>query len=130
MIVSYVTFSIGVDPDQFASEYGRLARLVSRHPGCVTYELLADPADSSRWVMIEVWASAEDHAAHLTDPPYIELLARGSREWGMHDVRINTWREAEGHSFFQLDRTDTPVPGRDEMNRLVAGFHDGVPAHD
>ena len=129
MIVSYVSFSITADPAQFASEYGRLADLVRQHPGCVTYECLADPADPSRRVMIEVWETPEDHQAHLTDPPYIELLARGTRDWGMRDLRIHTWSRADGHSFFELDRTDTPIPGRDQMNRLVAGFGGGVPAH-
>ncbi|HEX4865674.1 MAG TPA: antibiotic biosynthesis monooxygenase [Acidimicrobiales bacterium] len=129
MIVSYVSFSIGGDPALFASEYGRLAEQVRQHKGCLAYECLADPAVPNRRVMIEVWETTEDHAAHLTDPPYIEILARGSREWGMRDLQIHTWTRADGHSFFELDRTDTPIPGRDQMNRQVAEFGGGISAH-
>jgi quinol monooxygenase YgiN len=122
VIVSYVSLSLGGDPAVFASEYGPLADRIRQQRGCRVYECLADPANPSRRVMLEVWETAEDHAVHLTDPVYIEVLARGTRDWGMHDLQVHTWSRADGHSFLTLERTDTPIPGRDEMNRHVAEF--------
>ncbi|MCU1344690.1 MAG: hypothetical protein JWL70_956 [Acidimicrobiia bacterium] len=37
-------------------------------PGCITYSLSADPVDADRVIVLEVWASKEQLAAHLTGP--------------------------------------------------------------
>jgi quinol monooxygenase YgiN len=122
MIVSYVSFTLHGDVSVFVAEYGPLADKIRQQEGCLAYECLSDPSDPTRRVMFEVWETIDQHAAHLVDPSYIEILARGTRDWGMSDLHAQVWTRAEGHSDFILDRTDTPVPGRDRMNDLVAGF--------
>jgi quinol monooxygenase YgiN len=112
----------GGDPAVFEAEYGPLAEMIRQQTGCVAYDCLLDPRDPGRRVVFEVWETSEDHAAHLADPAYIEILARGTRDWGISDLRAHVWNRAEGHSYFEMDRTDTPIPGRDQMNQLVASF--------
>lgn len=126
MIVSYVSFAVEGDPRDFVAGFEPLAERIRDQKGCLAYDHLVDPTDPTRHVTVEVWETKEDHASHLADPAYIELLARGSREWGMGDLRVHAWTSAEGHYYLTLDRTDTPIPGRDEMNRLVAAFIHGL----
>jgi quinol monooxygenase YgiN len=121
MLINHVTFDIGPDLHGFEKWYLPLAAQIASHEGCLTYQYLRDPVGPRRGVVVEVWASAEAHAAHATNPVLIEILALGSELWGLRDLVVRQWRSAEDYREAQSPRTDV-ARGDDEVDGLVAAF--------
>jgi quinol monooxygenase YgiN len=122
MIISYVSFEI--DPQKVEAFEEWFEPLVERtkqqHSGCVAYDYMLEPHDPERRLLVEVWATEADHAAHHSHEDHIEMLARGSSEFGMKNLRIHNWSQAEGYSFSTRARSDEPVPGREQLNELTS----------
>jgi quinol monooxygenase YgiN len=121
MLINHVTFDIGPDLQGFEQWYLPLAAKIASHEGCLMYQYLHDPVAPHKGVVVEVWASAEAHAAHATDPVLIEILALGSERWGLRDLVVRQWRSAEDYGEAHLPRTDG-ARGNDELDCLVAAF--------
>jgi quinol monooxygenase YgiN len=121
MLINYVTFEIGPDVPGFEAWYLPLAAQIASHPGCVTYQYLKDPLAPRKGVVMEVWASAEAHAAHAINPVLIEILALGSELWGLRELLVRQWRSAEDYREAQSARTDGHR-GNEEVESLVAIF--------
>jgi quinol monooxygenase YgiN len=123
MIVTYVSFDIEPSRrDDFEAWFYPLVEKTRIQMGCVAYDYLPDPQQAGLGRMVEVWASPEAYRAHHSHPDHIEMLARGSSEFGMKDLRIHSWTEAQGYSLTDRTRTDDSVPGRDLVNKLVAEY--------
>lgn len=63
--------------DQQRAAFARLAPLVRAEAGCLQYDLYSVHGDPDRFVLLELWASREDLAAHGTAPHMVEA-ARAS----------------------------------------------------
>jgi hypothetical protein len=48
------------------------------------------------------------------------MMVLGSMKWGIQDLQMHFWMEADGHQFNIRDRTDTPVEGRGNLYELIA----------
>jgi quinol monooxygenase YgiN len=107
MFVNYVSFEVPVDRQPaFEEWFSGVAERSRRQKGCIAYDYLVDPFDETRCCTVEVWQTSQDHGAHCADPDYDEMLARGSSEFGMADLRVRNWRDAEGYSETIWHRTD------------------------
>ena len=123
MIVTYVSFSIGGGRKaEFENWFLPLVEKTRTQTGCVAYDYLYDPQRPEQGLMVEIWASPEAYSAHHSHPDHIEMLARGSSEFGMTDLQIHSWSDAQGYTLTDRARTDSPVQGRDLVNRLVAEY--------
>jgi quinol monooxygenase YgiN len=123
MIVTYVSFEI--EPGRradFETWFVPLVEKTRTQAGCVVYDYLLDPQSPATGRMVEIWASAEAYEAHHRHRDHIEMLARGSSDFGMKNLRIHLWTDAEGYSVSERARTDQSVPGRDVVNQLVAEY--------
>jgi hypothetical protein len=110
------------DRKAFDSWYQPLVERSRQATGCIVYDYLLDPDQAERGRLVEACDTREDRERFLLEPLHIEMVARGSRDWGMDDLRTHAWSRAEGHAYTTRDRTETPVSGRDVMNRLVAEY--------
>lgn len=122
MIVNYSSFRIeGSDAAAFDRWFFRLVEAARCEEGCLVYDYFVDPADRSRRYVMAAWTSEQTLAAHRVHPLHIEMLAEGSAR-GIRDLRKHSWRRAEGYSYGERDRTESPHagdPGRDEMEQRV-----------
>lgn len=123
MIVTYVSFAVSDDRrDDFERWFIPLVEKTRSQTGCVAYDYLRDRERPGVGFMVEVWESPEAYAAHHSHPDHVEMLARGSSEFGMKDLQIHSWNDAQGYTLTDRSRTDSPVQGRDLVNRLVAEY--------
>jgi quinol monooxygenase YgiN len=123
VLVTYVTFE--VDPRteaEFDDWFAGLVRAIRATAGCVVYDFLANPGQPGGRAMVEVWESEADREAHLVQPAHVEMVARASSEFGMRNLRAHYWEEAMGHHVVERKRSDMPVEGRDDLNRLVFDY--------
>jgi quinol monooxygenase YgiN len=122
MIVMHVSFEVERDPALLDAWIVPLVQRARKVPGCMLYEYLIDPEDPRKRRIIEVFESAEALAAHLGAPVHVEMLAEGSRVYGMRDLQIHQWKAAEGYRFTTRERTDQHVDGREHVDALIAGY--------
>jgi hypothetical protein len=73
---------------------------------------------------LEIWQSRDDFQAHLLHPDHIDMMALGSLKWGIRDLQMHFWMEADGYQFGVRDRTDTPVDGRGNLYDLIGEAQD------
>lgn len=123
MLVTYVTFEVDLQTEaEFDRWFAGLVRAIRGTPGCVLYEFLAQPGSPGFRAMVEVWDSKADRDAHLVLPAHVEMVARASSEFGMHNLRAHYWEEASQHYVVERQKSDTPVAGRESMNQLVVDY--------
>jgi quinol monooxygenase YgiN len=120
-LIVHVTFEINGDQDAFEAWYLPLVDKMRAAPGCISYDYLVDPSRPGVGRMIEAWERPEDRTACQTSPQHVEMVARGSRDFGMANLSAHRWR-GEDHVHGERPRTETPIAGRDELNRLVAEY--------
>jgi quinol monooxygenase YgiN len=123
MIVAYVTFE--VEPSglaEFEAWFVPLVEETRNQTGCVAYDYLLDSQRPGQGRMVEIWASPVAYEAHHRHGDHIEMLARGSADFGMKNLLIHSWTDAQGYSLTERARTDEAVPGRDLVNELVADY--------
>jgi quinol monooxygenase YgiN len=123
VLVTYVTFDVDQRTEaEFDQWFATLVRAIRATKGCVVYDFLASPGLPGARAMVEVWESKADREAHLVLPAHIEMVARGSSDFGMCNLRAHYWEEAGQHRVIERPRSDSPVEGRDTMNRLVVDY--------
>jgi quinol monooxygenase YgiN len=128
MIITYVSFSIADGRRaEFENWFLPLVEKTRTQPGCLAYDYLYDPQRPEQGLMVEIWTSPEAYSAHHCHPDHIEMLARGSSEFGMTELQIHSWSDAQGYTLTDRARTDTPVQGRDLVNRLIAEYSSNRP---
>jgi quinol monooxygenase YgiN len=114
VIVTHLSFRV---TEQHAQDFEAwFAPLVARtltHRGCLSYDHLIDPADPSRHVLLEVWASPSALSEHATTAEHAEIIGRGSDDFGMYDLVLHRWADARAHSVTSRPRTtrDTATTG-------------------
>jgi quinol monooxygenase YgiN len=106
MHVSFGEFEVEGDLEAFDAWFSERAVAMRTCKGCLKYEFLTDPLHPNRRCVFEAWATSADHAAHLNHPDHIEMLARGSRDFGECNIWVNHWDRAEGHISRGRDRSD------------------------
>jgi quinol monooxygenase YgiN len=124
VIVTHLSFT--VDPDRmdaFISWFGPLVRRSRQHRGCVGYQHLVNPDDLTRHYLLEVWASPEALAEHTKSPEHAEIIRLGSDRFGMRDLVLHRWAEAEGHTVTARPRTNK-TPGDPVGIGPVRGQHE------
>jgi quinol monooxygenase YgiN len=119
VLVVYVTFQLGGDRAGFIRWFGGLAARTAEVPGCVRFDFLMDPMHPRRGVIAEMWESTEQRDAYLVMPHHVEMVARGTAEWGMCNFETYYFRDAGDPVVACRERSEAPVSGRPEMNRLV-----------
>ncbi|MDV6271603.1 putative quinol monooxygenase [Rhodococcus globerulus] len=124
MIVLHVSFRIDSDPNDFREWFGGLAKQTRGVRGCIKFEFLIDATDPRRIVTIEVWENAQARESYFLLPHHVEMVALGSEKWGMHSFQVSSWPNAGACSVNERTRSDEPVAGRSQMNRLVRDFAD------
>jgi quinol monooxygenase YgiN len=130
MIVMHVSFEIEGETALLDAWIVPLVQRSRQASGCMLYEYLLDPEDPQKRRIIEVFESPEALAAHVGAPVHVEMLAEGSRVYGMRDLQIRQWNAAEGYRFTTRDRTDQQVDGRKHVDALIAEYWErrGVPS--
>jgi quinol monooxygenase YgiN len=121
MLIVYVSFEVRGDRSDFDRWYIPLVGQIRGFRGCIAYDYLVDPTDPVAGRMIEVWETPEDRAACQVSPAHVEMVARGTRDFGMENLVAHRWR-GEDHIRGSRPRSETPLPGRDELNGLVAEY--------
>jgi quinol monooxygenase YgiN len=122
VIVTYVTFEVTGDKRDFDDWFTLIVNQTKGSNGCVVYDYSVDPIDPSRCSIVEVWQSRGHRDANLTQPAHIEMVARGSRDFGMINFQAHYWSEAEGHAFVTRQRSEEVGTDRAELRRLVDEF--------
>ena len=121
MIVVHVEFDyVGDQRDEFQAWLLGFIAQYRREPGCLGYDLLIDPQDPNRHVIIEVWAHHDALEAHAIGSAHIEQRALTTLRWGVRDLRVRFWRDAGEMAESVIHETHQPVPGRDVMNQRIA----------
>jgi quinol monooxygenase YgiN len=107
MLINYVSFEVSPERrSDFERWFAGVAERSRRQHGCIAYDYLVDPFEQTRCCTVEIWQTREDHVAHRLDPDYDDMLARGSAEFGMANLRVRNWRDAEGYSETTWKRTE------------------------
>jgi quinol monooxygenase YgiN len=119
VFVAHVSFVVDGDRDRFDQWFGALAARTRGVDGCEIYELLHDPFDPHRVVLVEAWTSAAARDVYLLMPHHVEMVADGSREYGIRDFRTCAWREAGEMTLSERARSEEVGVDRGEMRRLV-----------
>ena len=119
MLAVYVRFDVTGDGETFVSGFGPLAAEARRSAGCVGYDLLVDPLDSTRGAIVELWETEADRETYLLTPCHVEMVALATSEWGMGNFKTYYFRDAGEPVVTGRARSETPAAGRDEMNRRV-----------
>jgi quinol monooxygenase YgiN len=65
-------------------------------PGCISYVVAEDPSDADAIWITEVWDSAENHKASLSQPSVKEAIERGRPLIAGFDSQVET-RPIGGH---------------------------------
>ena len=119
VFVAHVSFVVDGDRDRFDEWFGALAATTRGVDGCELYELLHDPFDFRRAVIMEAWTSAAARDIYLLMPHHVEMVADGTRQYGMRDFRTCAWREAGEMTVSERARSEQVGADRGEMRRLV-----------
>jgi quinol monooxygenase YgiN len=121
VFITISEFTVDGDNDAFDAWLLPLADKMRALPGNVLYRVWRDPRVASSRVLTEVWETEADHLAHLVDADHVEIIALGS-EYGMRDVHVHHWAQAEGHIEKGRPRTEDrqdDTAHRAEMYELV-----------
>ena len=119
VFVAHVSFVVDGDRDRFDQWFGALAARTRGVDGCELYELLHDPFDPHRAVIVEAWTSVAARDAYLLMPHHVEMVADGSRNYGIQDFTTRAWRDAGDMMVTERDRSEQVGDDRGEMRRLV-----------
>jgi quinol monooxygenase YgiN len=119
VFVAHVSFVVDGDHRRFERWFGPLAAATRGLHGCELYELLCDPFDPHRGVIVEAWTSTASRNAYLLMPHHIEMVAEGSRNYGMRDFRTCIWGDAGEMTVNERNRSEQVGADRAEMRRLV-----------
>jgi quinol monooxygenase YgiN len=123
VIVNYTSFLVRSDDlSGFDAWFSGLVDQARQEEGCVVYDFYPDLHEPRRRAVVAVWTSEETLAAHRIHPLHIEMVAHGASQWGIHDVRKHSWRNADGYSLRERDEVDSPDEGdvgRTAMDQLV-----------
>jgi quinol monooxygenase YgiN len=122
VIVTYVTFEVIGEKQVFDDWFILIVNQTKSSSGCVVYDYSVDPIDQSRCSLVEVWQSRGHREANLRQPAHIEMVARGTRDFGMMNFQAHYWSEAEGHAFVARQRSEDVGTDRAELRQLVDGF--------
>ena len=122
MIIIYVSFEFDGDPAEFDAWFIPLVEETRASPGCTAYEYLVDPVRASRRYMFEVWESEAAATHHSGAPAHVEMLALGTAQFGMRDLRIERWDNPAVHKHSVRARTDEHVDGREHVDDLIAAI--------
>jgi quinol monooxygenase YgiN len=120
VLVLYVSFVVDGDRNAVDDWFGPLAATTRAVDECVLYELLHDPYDPQRGVILEAWSSPAAREAYLLMPHHVEMVAEATRRYGMRDFRTLLWRDAGEVTIGGRHRSEQADGDRHEMNRLVA----------
>ena len=122
MIVMYVSFLVDGDLDALDNWIIPLFQSERLQPGVVAYDYLIDPEHPARRRVVEVFADEKSARHHVTSPAHIEMLALGSMVYGMRDLDIHVWGEAEQYRHSTRPRSDSRVDGREQAGELISEF--------
>jgi quinol monooxygenase YgiN len=119
VFVAHVSFVVDGDCARFEQWFGPLVARTRRVDGCELYELLRDPFDPHRAVIVEAWTSVAARNAYLVMPHHVEMVADGTRNHGLRDFRTMAWNSAGEMTVSERARSEAVGTDRGEMRRLV-----------
>jgi quinol monooxygenase YgiN len=123
VIVIYGSFRVDTEDRRAFDEWYRSCLSIARQEkGCVAYDYLLDPQQPDRGFNLEIWETADDFQAHMLHPAHVEMMALASRKWGVRDLRMHFWMDAQGHQYNIRERTETPVEGRGNLYERIAAL--------